>query len=158
MSESLHGPKAGSLHIPGNAAVGGFRHTATEGAHKDNIRIRGMVHDGLNVGVHPGYTATKLQHNGPTVGGKSIWSRLYTVTNKIMAQGVDKGILPMLYAATEDDVNGGDYIGPKTLFGTRGYASRIKSSNRSYNLEDSKTLWKLSEEMTSDKFQFKNKV
>ena len=108
----------------------------------------------IAVGVHPGYTETKLQHNGPTVGGKSIWSRLYTVTNKIMAQSVDKGILPMLYAATESDVKGGDYIGPKSFFGTRGYASRIKSSKRSYNLEDAKTLWDLSEKLTQYKYEF----
>jgi len=108
----------------------------------------------IAVGVHPGYTATNLQHNGPMLGGKSIWSRLYTVTNKLIAQGIDKGILPMLYAATQDDVNGGDYIGPKTFFGTRGYANRIKSSKRSYNLEDAKTLWGLSEELTGHKYEF----
>lgn len=110
--------------------------------------------DTIAVGVHPGYTATKLQHNGPTLGGKSIWSRLYTVTNKIMAQGVDKGILPMLYAATEDDVTGGDYIGPGGFSGMRGYPKRIKSSERSYSLEDANTLWDLSEELTGLKYEF----
>ena len=113
--------------------------------------------DSISVGVHPGYTATNLQHTGPTQGGKSLWSRLYTVTNKIWAQGIDKGTLSMLYAATEDDVNGGDYIGPKGMYESRGYPRRLKSSKRSYNVEDGKKLWEISEELTNVKYDF-NKV
>jgi len=108
----------------------------------------------ISLAVHPGYTSTELQQNGPTVGGKSFLSRLYTVTNKIMGQKVEKGVLPMLYAATMEDVHGGDYIGPKGLKGARGYAQRVKSNKRSYDEDIARRLWELSEEMTGVTYKF----
>ena len=118
-------------------------------------RLKENSIDAIAIGVHPGYTTTKLQHNGPTIGGKSKFSRMYTVTNKLIAQDLSKGILPMLYAATESDVNGGDYIGCKSrLLGQmRGYPQRVKSHKHSYNEEDAKRLWDLSEEITQVKFE-----
>ncbi|MHA2032092.1 MAG: oxidoreductase [Candidatus Kariarchaeaceae archaeon] len=110
--------------------------------------------DSIAIGVHPGYTATNLQHNGPTLGGKSLWSRIYTITNKLMAQCVDKGILPMLYAATEDDLDGGDYIGPGRFSGARGYPKRVKASDSAYNQEVAKRLWGASEDLTGVKYNF----
>jgi NAD(P)-dependent dehydrogenase (short-subunit alcohol dehydrogenase family) len=112
------------------------------------------LHDILSTAVHPGYTATNLQHSGPTVGGKSIWSRYYTITNKLMAQNVRKGVLPMLYAATASDVGSGDYFGPRGLAQSRGYPKRVKSPKASYNEADAKRLWEISEEMTEIKFSF----
>ncbi|MHA2092113.1 MAG: oxidoreductase, partial [Candidatus Kariarchaeaceae archaeon] len=112
------------------------------------------INDVMSTAVHPGYTATNLQHSGPTVGGKSMWSRLYTITNKLMAQNVKKGALPMLYAATASDMGGGDYIGPRGLRQTRGYPKHVKSPKASYIETDAKRLWEMSEEMTGIKFNF----
>lgn len=108
-----------------------------------------------SISVHPGYTDTNLQHNGPTVGGKSFLSRLYTVTNKVMAQDVSMGILPMLYAATEDDVEGGDVIAPQKMMNTRGHPKRVKPYKQAKNEETAEKLWKISEELTGIKYPFK---
>ncbi len=107
--------------------------------------------DVLSVAVHPGYTNTNLQQSGPSIGGTSFFARLYRITDKL-AMPVWKGTLPMLYAMTESDVNPGDYIGPSKLGGARGWPRRIKSSKRSYNEEDARRLWEISEEMTGIKF------
>lgn len=106
----------------------------------------------LSVAVHPGYTNTNLQQAGPTIGGASFFSRLYKITDRVMAMPVWKGTLSMLYAMTEDDGGPGDYIGPSKLGGARGWPRRIKSNKRSYNEEDAKRLWEISEEMCGIKF------
>lgn len=110
--------------------------------------------DAVSIGVHPGYTATNLQQNGPTVGGRSFLSIIYKLSNFLMAQSVNKGVLPMLYAATMDDVNGGDYLGPKGLGGSRGYTRRVKARNTAYNLEDAYQLWQISEKLTGISYDF----
>ncbi|MDH5404153.1 MAG: hypothetical protein OEZ01_04480 [Candidatus Heimdallarchaeota archaeon] len=108
----------------------------------------------ISLAVHPGYTDTNLQQNGPSLGGKSFLSRLYRITNKVVAQDITMGVLPMLYAMTMDDVNGGDYLGPKIFSGMRGYTRRIKSNKASYDKADAKQLWNISEELTGIKYQF----
>ncbi|MCY3412805.1 MAG: SDR family NAD(P)-dependent oxidoreductase [Candidatus Heimdallarchaeota archaeon] len=104
------------------------------------------------IAVHPGYTDTPLQQNGPAVGGKSYLSRIYSLSDKLLGMPVWKGTLPMLYALTMDDVQSGDYIGPNKFGGARGWPQRIKSNKRSYNEEDSKKLWEISEKMTNTSF------
>ncbi|MFQ5978491.1 MAG: oxidoreductase [Candidatus Heimdallarchaeota archaeon] len=109
----------------------------------------------ISVGVHPGYTATNLQSAGPGMeGGRRHWARLYWISNKIFAQGIEMGALPLLCAATDSAIEGGDYIGPSRLRGWRGHPKKARSSKRSYNLEDAEQLWELSEQMTGVKYEF----
>jgi NAD(P)-dependent dehydrogenase (short-subunit alcohol dehydrogenase family) len=110
--------------------------------------------DAMAIGVHPGYTATNLQSSGPSVGGTSLWSRIYRISNVLLAQNVKKGALPLLYGAVGPELQGGDYIGPGGLRGLRGHPKRGKSSKASYNLEQANRLWELSEELTEFKYNF----
>lgn len=103
------------------------------------------------VAVHPGYTNTNLQQTGPSIGGKSFLYRLYKITDKL-AMPIWKGALPMLYAMTMDDVKSGDFIGPKKFIGARGWPERIKSNKRSYNEEDARRFWEISEKNTNTSF------
>ena len=105
--------------------------------------------DAIAVGVHPGFTATSIIH-GESASENDKPSRGIRLASKLIAQNVSMGVLPTLYAATEDDVNGGDYIGCKSRLSrqVRGYPQRLKSSKASHNEEDAKKLWKLSEELT----------
>ncbi|MCH8906200.1 MAG: SDR family oxidoreductase [Candidatus Heimdallarchaeota archaeon] len=107
-----------------------------------------------SIAVHPGYTATNLQQNGPTLNGKTFYSRLYKFSNFFIAQNVSKGTLPMTYAATAPDVEGGDYIGPRGLAQIRGYPKRVKAPKHAYNEEEAQKLWKLSEQLTGVKYNF----
>ncbi|MFW9906916.1 MAG: oxidoreductase [Candidatus Thorarchaeota archaeon] len=110
--------------------------------------------DAIAVGVHPGYTATNLQSNGPSVGGFSIWKWLYKITNPLLAQDVKKGCLPLLYGAVGPGLEGGEYIGPNGRGGFRGYPKRVNSSKASYDLDLAKKLWEISEELTRCKYDF----
>lgn len=110
--------------------------------------------DVIALGVHPGYSATNLQSSGPSLGGVSFFSRAYKVTNFLVAQSVDKGALPLIYAAVAPDVHGGDYIGPKGMRRMRGFPRRLKAKKTAYDEEMAKKLWTISEEKTGLKYNF----
>ncbi|MFX0117297.1 MAG: short-chain dehydrogenase, partial [Candidatus Hodarchaeota archaeon] len=113
---------------------------------------RKFEHNGasiISIGAHPGYTATNLQSAGPGMkGGRRHWAWFYKITNKLLAQNVRMGVLPILCAATDPVVEGGDYIGPRRLRGARGHPKKARSNKCSYNETDAKRLWQLSEELT----------
>jgi hypothetical protein len=54
----------------------------------------------------------------------------------------------MLYAATADDVTGGNYVGPGGFMDMRGYPETQRSSDRSYDETTADRLWSVSEELT----------
>jgi NAD(P)-dependent dehydrogenase (short-subunit alcohol dehydrogenase family) len=110
--------------------------------------------DALSLAVHPGYTATNLQSSGPAQGGWSIWSLLYKITNRFLAQSVDMGALPLLYGAVGPDVNGGDYIGPGGFREAWGYPARVEASEMAYDEEEARTLWAKSENRTGVDYEW----
>jgi NAD(P)-dependent dehydrogenase (short-subunit alcohol dehydrogenase family) len=90
------------------------------------------------VASHPGWTKTELdRHSGLT-----------SFLGNIVAQTVQMGTLPTLRAATEKSVKSGDYFGPSKLMELRGAPVLVKSNEMSYNKENSKKLWVLSEKLT----------
>ena len=108
----------------------------------------------IALGVHPGYSATNLQSNGPSLGGASIFSRMYKISNFLVAQNVNKGALPLVYAAVASDVHGGDYIGPTGFRRMRGFPRRLKAKETAYDEEAAKKLWAISEEKTGLHYNF----
>ncbi len=92
--------------------------------------------------AHPGYSATNLQGN----------SGLFSFLNGIMAQSAAMGALPTLYAATNPEVTGADYIGPHAMGGWRGYPVKVKSNALSYDEAIAARLWDVSEALTGIKF------
>lgn len=90
------------------------------------------------VASHPGYTDTKLQRH----------STIWKILNKIAAQKASIGALGGIRAATDLKAESGDYFGSPSMGGTRGYPVLVKSNELSYNTDNAKKLWKLSEELT----------
>ena len=97
----------------------------------------------ISVAAHPGWTKTNLQrHTGAL-----------RLMNPLFGMEPPKGALSLLYAASADDVEGGDYYGPGGVTGMTGYPKKIRSNKKSYNLEDAKRLWDISEKLTKVKFE-----
>jgi len=88
--------------------------------------------------AHPGWTATELQRH----------SGLFSFLNNFFAQSLSMGTLPTLRAATDPEVNNGDYYGPGGMMEMRGYPLKVKSNQRSRDEKSAEKLWELSEEMT----------
>ncbi|MBN1215794.1 MAG: SDR family NAD(P)-dependent oxidoreductase [Candidatus Lokiarchaeota archaeon] len=95
----------------------------------------------LSNASHPGWTRTKLS--------KSIIIRIF---NPFMGMKPEKGALSMIYAATASEAEGGAYYGPNGRLGIKGYPIKVKSSEKSHNLELAKRLWEVSEDLTGIKF------
>jgi NAD(P)-dependent dehydrogenase (short-subunit alcohol dehydrogenase family) len=101
-----------------------------------------------SVSCHPGYAATNLQRRGPEQRGSKLRLAMMQVANKLIAQSAARGALPMVYAATAEGVEGGEYVGPGGFQNMRGYPEPQRSSRRSYDETSAQQLWEVSEDLT----------
>jgi len=93
--------------------------------------------------AHPGMSDTELMRNMP--------APLVTAFERIaplIAQNPAMGALPILRAATDPAVVGGQYYGPDSFAQTRGYPKVVRSSRKSHDVERQRRLWTVSEELT----------
>jgi len=105
--------------------------------------------DGIrSVAVHPGYADTNLQFRGPEQDGSKLRWALMKIANTLFGQSPRAGAWPMVYAATEQSVSGGVYIGPTGLLNMRGPPGEQSSSDRSYDEALAARLWEVSESLT----------
>ena len=98
----------------------------------------------IAVAAHPGLASTELTRNTP-----AITAFLYA---RVMSQQAAMGALPVLRAATDPAVLGGQYYGPGGLLGARGYPELARSSRQSHNMAIQRRLWTVSEELTGVTF------
>jgi len=98
--------------------------------------------------AHPGYTATNLQTTGP----RGLNQMLARVGNRLIAQGVDMGASPQLYAATAADVESGQFFGPGGWRELRGYPTVVQPDPAAADPETARRLWQLSEKLTGVRY------
>jgi NAD(P)-dependent dehydrogenase (short-subunit alcohol dehydrogenase family) len=94
----------------------------------------------IAVAAHPGGSHTDLGTEGSGItnwlGGAFMW----------MGQEPDRGALPMLRAATDPSVTGGQYYGPHLM--VMGRPVLETPSRNARNAGDARRLWAMSEELT----------
>jgi len=100
--------------------------------------------DTIAVAAHPGWTVTNLQVH---------W-RMLQVLNPFIGQKPEMGALPALYAAIALDVQGGDYYGPQGWQELRGYPTKVRSSDSSYDTAVAAKLWTVSEDLTGVRYHW----
>ncbi|MEJ2857828.1 MULTISPECIES: oxidoreductase [unclassified Saccharothrix] len=110
-------------------------------------RLRGAGADVTSVAAHPGYTATELSANMARARRNPIFS-IGAKISDLLAQSVEMGTLPQLYAATAPDVVGGAYYGPDGFRGTRGYPTRVGSTAAAKDELAASRLWDLTAKLT----------
>src|SRR6185295_7628070 len=71
-------------------------------------RLRAAGSSISSLAAHPGYAATNLQSAAPPMLDRLVM----VVTNRVLAQSAEMGVLPTLYAATYPGLEGGAFIGP----------------------------------------------
>ncbi|NEU58822.1 oxidoreductase [Halorussus sp. MSC15.2] len=111
--------------------------------------------DVTSVACHPGYAATNLQRRGPEMAGSTLRLWAMKAANAVLAQSAEQGALPMLYAATAPQIEGGEYVGPGGLMNMRGPPSVQQSSDVSYDRERAERLWEVSEDLTGVTYDLK---
>ena len=98
----------------------------------------------IAVAAHPGLAATELARYTPAIA-----AFLYV---RVMTQKAAMGALPILRAATDPGVAGGQYYGPGGFAGARGYPKLAHSSRQSRDTAIQRRLWTISEELTGVTF------
>ncbi|WP_132059142.1 oxidoreductase [Halorussus amylolyticus] len=108
--------------------------------------------DVASLACHPGYADTNLQRRGPELADSTVRLWGAKAANALLAQSAEKGALPMLYAATVPNVDGGEYVGPGGLLNMRGPPEVQRSSDRSYDRDLAERLWSVSEDLTGVRY------
>jgi NAD(P)-dependent dehydrogenase (short-subunit alcohol dehydrogenase family) len=98
----------------------------------------------IAVAAHPGLANTELTRNSSAIS-----AFLYA---RLLSQTPAMGALPILRAATDPGVLGGQYYGPGGFFGIRGYPEPARSSGQSRDPAIQRRLWTVSEELTGVTF------
>ena len=98
----------------------------------------------IAVAAHPGLAATDLSRYTPAIA-----AFFYA---RVISQNPAMGALPVLRAATDPGVLGGQYYGPGGIFGARGYPKLVRSSGQSRDTALQRRLWTVSEELTGVTF------
>ncbi|MFC8128374.1 oxidoreductase [Streptomyces sp. NPDC057302] len=101
--------------------------------------------------AHPGYTATNLQTSAPVGLWRVVFGR---IGNPLFAQRPADGALPQLYAATDPDVQSGQFIGPGGMAELRGAPTRVELAPTASDPATGRRLWELSEQLTDVRFAF----
>ncbi len=75
------------------------------------------------------------------------------LTNVLVAGSADAGALPLLYAATHPDVDGGAYVGPDGVGEFRGHPHLVSPTRGARDEAVARRLWTVSEELTGVRFE-----
>lgn len=116
-------------------------------------RLRAASCRTKSMACHPGFAATQITQGttlskmGPTVAKILVWG------NSLVAQPAAAGAWPTLHAALAD-VEGGSYVGPSQVFGTRGVPAVVPSHPCSRDEDAARRLWEITEARSGARFPF----
>jgi NAD(P)-dependent dehydrogenase (short-subunit alcohol dehydrogenase family) len=114
-------------------------------------RLRAARWPMISVAAHPGYSATNLQLSGPPLHERLAMR----VSNRLFAQSAEMGALPLLYAATAPELEGGSYVGPDGRGEMRGHPTLVQASRPAHDEEAARRLWDISEQLTGVRYDFR---
>ncbi|MET9628490.1 oxidoreductase [Lentzea sp. NPDC006480] len=103
--------------------------------------------DVTSIAAHPGVTATDLTNNMASAHN-SLLLRLGGRISHLFSQSVEMGALPQLYAATSPDARGGQYYGPDSFNGMRGYPAVARMTAAARDDLAANRLWELTIKLT----------
>lgn len=101
----------------------------------------------IAVAAHPGTAHTELTRYLPPFLRPA--DRLLS---PLMVQSAAMGALPVLRAATDPEVVGGQYYGPSGIGEQRGQPKLVEASKQAHDVELQQRLWAVSEELTAITF------
>ena len=104
----------------------------------------------ISVACHPGISVSNLLSRGSGKDANELLKKMM----RIVAQPAHKGALPTLYAATNPDLKGGEYIGPDGPGNRKGNPVQTTEASHLFDKEIAVRLWELSEDLTTVKYHF----
>lgn len=114
-------------------------------------RLRRAGSTVTSVVAHPGGALEQMSPHRPGIGGASRPTRAVLSLAGRFAQGKDRGAWPLVRAALDGEVSGGDYLGPQRRTHGRPVHLEPVTSQRDPGL--GAWLWERSEELTRTRFR-----
>lgn len=116
-----------------------------------NRRLRGSGSSLVALGAHPGFAATEIARYSPALTPRGAFTRwLYEKVGALIPAAAACG--PVVHAARDDRVSGGDYYGPSGLLEIRGKVGRARVNPIARDVEIGRRLWASSESMTGVRY------
>ena len=116
-----------------------------------NRRVKAAGLGVVSVAAHPGYASTNLQQSGVSMGGgplKALTGVAFHQVSRIIGQSAAMGAWPLLLAATDPSLTGGEYVGPSSLAQSRGRPKLVGMTRWARDEELADNLWDASEAAT----------
>jgi NAD(P)-dependent dehydrogenase (short-subunit alcohol dehydrogenase family) len=104
----------------------------------------------ISLACHPGISSTNLFK----LGKKDTPPWYLSALMKAFLQPASMGALPTVYAATDKNLIGGEYIGPDGRGNRKGYPAIETPATGVYHPETMKKLWDVSEKLTGVTYDF----
>jgi hypothetical protein len=104
-----------------------------------------------SVAAHPGCARTDLFASGPGVSGLIGFGA--TLVAPIFSQSAEDGALPILFAATSQDVEPGGFYGPSGIGELKGPAGPSRIMPRAKDRAAAARPWESSERLTGVRFE-----
>lgn len=114
-------------------------------AYELNRRLVASRKSTISVAAHPGLSKTNLDRYFPA---------LIRPLGNLFLQSPQKGALPILYAALQRELKGGEYIGPDGFQEMRGNPAIVDSDDATKDPKIAHQLWKVAEELTGVTYTF----
>jgi len=102
----------------------------------------------IAVAAHPGGAATDL---GRRMSDRHLY-RVILPLLEWLSQSAAEGARPVLRAATDPDLVGGECVAPGGFLGMRGHPVVVRSGRRTCDWDVARRLWTVSEELTGVQF------
>jgi NAD(P)-dependent dehydrogenase (short-subunit alcohol dehydrogenase family) len=114
-------------------------------------RLRRSGSPVVALAAHPGFAATEVGRNVPGLTPRGPFTRwLYERMGEWIPAAAACG--PIVHAARDERVSGGDYYGPSGLLEIRGKTGRARVNPIARDTEVGTRLWSLSESMTGVRY------
>ena len=111
-----------------------------------DARMKALGLPVISLAAHPGIARTDLMNNGPA--GQPVLQALSHLIERIMGQSAAEGALPLLRAATDPAVRGGEYIGPSGCAEAKGAPRIVQISAKAGDAAARRRLWEVSGRLT----------
>jgi len=109
--------------------------------------------DALGLSAHPGFTRSNLRTTRLKTEN-NLWQRFQLHLYEMMSMSLKRGTYPILLAATDPNLMGGEYIGVSGIGEVQGYPKITKAQKRAYDPQLRTELWTRSEQLTGVKYAF----
>ena len=107
----------------------------------------------VSVAAHPGYASTNLTKPSSGSTGLYLPDTAMHQVSKVLGQPAAHGVWPLLMAATDPDLTGGEYVGPSGLSEMRGRPKLVGMTKTARDPNLATALWAASESAVGVEFR-----